>query len=106
MTSLPQIRYSIQTGRSPVVNSMGILGFPGAAPAAHRVPVIAWHAVEFHNQAIRVVADRRRLALQRLGSRPLFTASFCVKPALNVGEVDADIETAFPVRRLHQVRAG
>ncbi len=34
------------------------------------------------------------------------TVSFTVFPALNVGDVDADIETASPVLRLRPVRAG
>ena len=38
--------------------------------------------------------------------RPLVTVSFSVFPALNVGEVEADIDTASPVLGLRPVRAG
>ena len=57
-------------------------------------------------QAIWVVASRDRLALQCHDPGPALTASFSVFPALNVGDVDADIETASPVLGLRPVRAG
>ena len=46
------------------------------------------------------------LPLQLHHQVPAFTASFSVFPALNVGNIDADIETASPVFRFRPVRAG
>ena len=57
-------------------------------------------------QAVLVVASRVQLGLQRRDPRRALTASFSVFPALNVGDVDAEIETASPVLGLCPVRAG
>ena len=46
------------------------------------------------------------LALQLHHPVPAFTASFSVFSALNVGNIDADIETASPVLGFRPVRAG
>ena len=48
---------------------------------------------------------RGRLALQLRHPVPAFTASFSVFPALNVGNIDGDIETASPVLGFRPVRA-
>ena len=57
-------------------------------------------------RGVWVVGSRGRRALHRHDPGPAFTVSFSVFPALNVGDVDADTETASPVLGLRPVRAG
>ena len=48
-------------------------------------------------QEVCGVLSRGRSPSQHRGFGPAFTPSFSVLPALNVGDLDADIETASPV---------
>ena len=57
-------------------------------------------------QAVCGTSSRGLLSSHRHDPGPPFTVSFSVFPALNVGDVDADIETASPVLGLRPVRAG
>ena len=57
-------------------------------------------------QALCGAASRGLLSSHRHDPGPAFTVSFSVFPALNVVDVDADIETASPVLGLRPVRAG
>ena len=57
-------------------------------------------------QALCGAASRGLLSSHRHDPGPAFTVSFSVFPALNVVDVDADIETASPVLGLRPVRVG
>ena len=57
-------------------------------------------------QALCGAASRGLLSSHRHDPAAPFTVSFSVFPALNVGDVDADIETASPVLGLRPERAG
>ena len=57
-------------------------------------------------QAAHGAPGRGLLSSHRHDLGPAFTVSFSVFPALNVGDVDADIATASPVLGLRPVRAG
>ena len=57
-------------------------------------------------QAAHGAPSRGHLSSHRHDLGPAFTVSFSVFPALNVGDVDADIATASPARGLRPVRAG
>ena len=57
-------------------------------------------------QAVCGASSRCLLGSHRHDPGPAFTVSFSVFPALKVGNLDADIETASPVPGLRPVRAG
>lgn len=57
-------------------------------------------------QALCGASSRSLLSSHYHDPAPLFTVSLSVFPALNVGEVDADIETASPVLGLRPAWAG
>ena len=57
-------------------------------------------------QAVCGASNRCLLGSHRHDPGPTFTLSFSIFPALKVGNLDADIETASPVPGLRPVRAG
>ena len=100
----------------PMLHAPRPRGSPQPGGRLGSAPMTAWDLVEcpssYRNRpdstcrrfaALPVAAFSPRTVMT---PEPAFTVSFSVFPALNVGDVDADIETASPVLGLRPVRAG